>query len=50
VLAKAGWTKSTIKAGKQITFVGHPNKNGSSNMRLQKIVFANGMKLYPGSD
>ena len=50
VLTKAGWTKSTIKVGEQITLVGHPNKNGSPNMRLQKVVFDNGMELYPGSD
>jgi uncharacterized protein DUF6152 len=50
VLSKAGWTKGTIKVGEQITLVGYPNKNGSTNMRLQKVVFANGMELYPGSD
>jgi hypothetical protein len=50
VLAKAGWTKDTIKVGEQVTLVGHPNKNGSFNMRLQKVVFANGMELYPGSN
>ena len=50
VLAKAGWTKDTIKIGEQITLVGYPNKNGSPNMRLQKVIFTNGMELYPGSD
>jgi Family of unknown function (DUF6152) len=50
VLAKAGWTQSTIKVGERITLVGHPNKNGSPNMRLQKVIFANGMELYPKSD
>jgi hypothetical protein len=50
VLAKAGWTKDTIKVGEQITLVGHPNKNGSANMRLQKVVFTNGMELFPGSN
>jgi hypothetical protein len=50
VLAKAGWTKDTIKAGDQLTFVGYPAKNGSESMRLQKIVMSNGMELYPGSE
>jgi len=50
VLSKAGWTKDTIKVGELITLVGYPNKNGSANMRLQKIIFSNGMELYPGSD
>ncbi len=50
VLSKAGWTKDTIKLGEQVTLVGYPNKNGSTNMRLQKVVFSNGMELYPGSE
>jgi hypothetical protein len=50
VVAKAGWTKDTIKRGDQLTFVGHPAKDGSDSMRLQKVVLSNGMELYPGSD
>jgi hypothetical protein len=50
VLSKAGWSKDTIKVGEQITLIGYPNKNGSTNMRLQKVVFTNGMELYPGSE
>jgi len=50
VLSKAGWTKDTIKVGEQITLVGYPNKDGSTNMRLRKVVFSNGMELYPGSE
>ena len=30
--------------------VGYPNKNGSPNMRLQKVRFTNGMELSPGSE
>jgi hypothetical protein len=50
VLAKAGWSKDTIKVGEQITLVGYRNKNGTFNMRLQKVIFANGMELLPGSE
>jgi hypothetical protein len=50
VLAKAGWDKDTVKLGDQITLVAHPAKNGSNNMRLVKIVFSNGMELYPDSN
>jgi hypothetical protein len=50
VLAKAGWSKDTIKVGEEVTLVGYPNKNGSANMRLEKVIFANGMELYPGSE
>ena len=47
VETKAGWTKETIKPGDKLTFVGHPAKNGSDNMRLEKVVLPNGMELYP---
>jgi hypothetical protein len=50
VLSRAGWTKNTIKVGEQVTLVGHPNKSGSPNMRLEKVIFDNGMELSPGSD
>jgi Family of unknown function (DUF6152) len=47
VVSRAGWNKDTIKRGEQLTFVGHPAKNGSDSMRLQKIVLANGTELNP---
>jgi hypothetical protein len=47
VAAKVGWSKETIKPGEELTFVGHPAKNGSESMRLEKVVFPNGMELYP---
>jgi hypothetical protein len=45
VLTRAGWTKDTLKAGDKITFVGHPAKNGSNNMRLAKVIFPDGKEL-----
>ncbi len=50
VFVKAGWDKDTLKPGDQITLVAHPAKNGSNNSRLVKIVFSNGMALYPDSN
>ncbi len=50
VLAKAGWTNDTIKAGEQLTFVGYTAKNGSESMRLQKIVMSNCLDLHPDSE
>jgi hypothetical protein len=47
VLTRAGWTKDTIKSGDQVTLVGHPAKNGTNNMRLAKVVLANGQELNP---
>jgi len=45
VLVRAGWTKDTLKAGDRITFVGHPAKNGSNNMRLAKVIFPDRREL-----
>jgi hypothetical protein len=47
VLTKAGWTQDTRKKGDQITFVGHPAKDGSNSMRLAKVVFPDGRELSP---
>jgi hypothetical protein len=47
VLVRAGWAKDTLKAGDQITLVGHPAKNGSNNMRLAKVIFPDGRQLSP---
>jgi uncharacterized protein DUF6152 len=47
VLTRAGWTKDTLKPGDQVTFVGHPAKNGTTSMRLAKVVLPNGQELNP---
>ena len=36
-LARAGWTKSTLKPGDEITWVGGPAKSGSPTMWIRKI-------------
>lgn len=36
-LARAGWTKSTLKPGDQITLIGGPAKSGSPTMWIRKI-------------
>lgn len=46
-LARAGWTRDSLKAGDQVTIVGNRLKDGSKVMRLQKIVFADGHELKP---
>ena len=45
MLVRAGWTKTTLKAGDQITIVGQPAKNGSRTMLLQRVIFADGREL-----
>ena len=36
-LARAGWTKSTLKPGDQVTLTGGPAKSGSLTMWIRKI-------------
>ena len=36
-LARAGWTKSTLKPGDQLTWTGGPAKSGSPTMWIRKI-------------
>jgi hypothetical protein len=45
ILVRAGWTKTALKAGDQVTIVGQPAKNGSRTMLLQRVVFADGREL-----
>jgi hypothetical protein len=36
-LARAGWTKSTLKPGDEVTITGGPAKSGSPTMWIRKI-------------
>jgi hypothetical protein len=36
-LQRAGWTKSTLKPGDQLTVVGNQQKNGSPVLQIRKI-------------
>lgn len=46
-LARAGWTRESLKAGERVTIVGNPLKDGSKVMRLRKVIFADGRELKP---
>jgi hypothetical protein len=46
-LARAGWTRNSIKPGDQIAVVGNRAKDGSKLLRLQKVIFADGRELKP---
>jgi hypothetical protein len=46
-LARAGWTRNTIKAGDEISVVGNRMKDGTKVLRLQKIIFSDGRELKP---
>lgn len=44
-MSRRGWNKDSLKAGDEITIYGNPNKDGSTTMRLEKIMLANGQEL-----
>jgi hypothetical protein len=45
MLIREGWDRKTLKPGDQITATGHPARNGSNSMRIEKIVLSNGKEL-----
>jgi len=49
-LVRAGWSKDIIKAGEQISISGFRAKNGSTVMRFQKMVLANGQEISEGGE
>jgi hypothetical protein len=44
-MAGTGWDKETLKPGDQITAVGHRISDGTNNLRLVKVVLADGREL-----
>jgi hypothetical protein len=44
-LARAGWTKSTLKPGDGITITGRPGRNDAHAMHIMQIVMADGRPL-----
>ena len=52
LLAREGWTRTTLKAGDKITIIGPQNKNGSADLNLShesKISMADGGKVLHNS-
>lgn len=49
MLIRAGWTRTILKPGDEITVTGNPDKSGSPELRMEKIVLSNGkeLKQYP---
>src|SRR6202171_6053181 len=46
-LARRGWNRNLLKNGDVITIVGNPVKSGAPNLRLTKVVLADGRELDP---
>jgi len=51
-LARAGWTKSTLKVGETITLIGASAKSGAPTIWIRKILASNGdeVKMGGGDD
>jgi hypothetical protein len=47
-LERAGWTKSTLKPGDEVTINGFGTKSGSHEIWIQKVTLANGEDLPTG--
>ena len=45
LVRNGGWNKTTLKPGEVITAIGFRAKNGTSILRLKKIVLADGTEL-----
>ena len=47
ILIHAGWTKTSLKPGDQVTVVGRPVRNGAPIGIASKVILANGQELTP---
>jgi hypothetical protein len=47
-LERAGWTRTSLKLGDQITISGFPAKSGANSMWISKVLQADGTPLNPG--
>ena len=48
MMARTGWTRSTVKAGDRVTVVANPLKDGRPNASLVRITLPDGRVLGPG--
>ncbi len=48
MLTHRGWGRNSLKPGEEVTVTGHPSKNGSTSMIVQKIVLSTGEELKMG--
>src|SRR5688572_14998188 len=45
VLRRRGWDRDSLKPGDEITVTGFPARDGTSYMRISRVVFADGHEL-----
>ena len=46
IMGRQGWTRATLKAGQEMTFVGHPMRDGSKGVSLFYMITPDGKRLY----
>src|SRR5690242_9005485 len=46
IMARQGWTSTTLKAGEEITLVGNPLRDGEKGASLFYIILPDGKRLY----
>jgi hypothetical protein len=46
IMGRQGWTRATLKLGQEITFVGHPMRDGSKGVSLFYMIRPDGKRLY----
>jgi hypothetical protein len=46
-LVRRGWGRNTLKPGDVVTIEGNPVKSGNADLRLTKVVLADGTELDP---
>jgi hypothetical protein len=45
ILVRAGWSKTVLDSGAHVTITGHPARNGSPTMILERVVLPDGRVL-----
>jgi hypothetical protein len=45
ILRRRGWAPDSVKMGDEVTIEGYPARDGSSSMRVARLVFADGREL-----
>jgi hypothetical protein len=49
VLKRVGWFSDSVKAGDQVTVVGHPYKDGRAGGTIEHLILADGRKIGTGN-
>jgi uncharacterized protein DUF6152 len=45
ILRRRGWTETSIKSGDRVTVEGYPARDGSSFMRVYRVIYPDGKEL-----